>query len=100
MVGCNTQAIEPRSNSDIAIYRNTEKRSSLLASSPPALGDDEDGPLYSAASLQELKDSKPTTPRDLNTDASGSAVEDALNNSRTFDLSSKFGSSLSRYQQL
>jgi len=62
------------------------------------LDDDEDGPSYSAASVQELKDSTPTTPRDLNTDASGSEVEDALNNSRTLDLSSKFRSSLSKYQ--
>ena len=87
--------------SRIAIQRNAEKRSSLLTSSLPTrqLDDDEDGPSYSAASLQELKDSTPTTPRDLNPDASNSEVEDASNTSKTLDLSSKFGSSLSRYQQ-
>ena len=87
--------------SRIAIQRNAEKSSSLLAGNLPArsLDDDEDGPSYSAASLQALKDSQPTTPRDINIDVSNSEVEDASNNSKTLDLSSKFGSSLSKYQQ-
>lgn len=91
-----------RSNlSRIAIQRNAEKRSSLLASSLPTrqLDDDDDRPSYSAASLKELKDSTPNTPRDTNTDTSNSEVEDASSDVKALDLSTKFGSSLSRYQQ-
>lgn len=91
-----------RSNlSRIAIQRNAEKRSSLLASSLPTrlVDENDDGPSYSAASLRELKDSTPTTPRDIATDASNSDVEDTSSHTKALDLSSKFGSSLSRYQQ-
>ena len=61
--------------------------------------DNDDQPSYNAASLQELKDSTPNTPRDLSTDASNSEVEDVSANTQALDLTSKFGSSLSRYQQ-
>ena len=61
--------------------------------------EEEDRPSYSTASLQELKNSTPTTPRDLSTDANNSEVEDASNNIQSLDLTSKFGSSLSRYEQ-
>jgi hypothetical protein len=76
-------------------------RSSLLAGSLPSrqLDDDDNRPSYSVESLQELKDSTPTTPRDITTDTSNSEVEDESSNAKALDLSSKFGSSLSRYQQ-
>ena len=91
-----------RSNlSRIAVQRNASKRSSLLASNLPTRQsdgdeDDDDKPSYTAASLQELKNSTPTTPRDIITDASTSEIEDST---QALDLTSKFGSSLSRYQQ-
>ena len=91
-----------RSNlSRIAIQRNAEKRTSLLASniSTRKLDEDDDGPSYSAASLKELQDSTPTTPRDTSTDANNSEVEDTSSDAKALDLTSKFGSSLSRYQQ-
>ncbi|KAK3714677.1 hypothetical protein LTR37_007657 [Vermiconidia calcicola] len=91
-----------RSNlSRIAVQRNASKRSSLLASNLPTRQsdgdeDDDDKPSYTAASLQELKNSTPTTPRDIITDASTSEIEDST---QALDLTSKFGTSLSRYQQ-
>jgi hypothetical protein len=91
-----------RSNlSRIAIQRNAEKRSSLLASSLATreLDNEDNGPSYGAAALKELQDSTPTTPRDTGTEADNSEVEDASNNGKVLDLTSKFGSSLSRYQQ-
>lgn len=90
-----------RSNlSRVAIQRNAEKRSSLLAPSLPLRReeDDDERPSYSKDYLQELKDSTPTTPRDL-TSNSASDVEDVSTGTQALDLSSKFGSSLARYQQ-
>lgn len=91
-----------RSNlSRIAIQRNASQQSSRLGSVLHArqTEDDEDGPSYSAASLQALKHSTPTTPQDLMTDASNSEVEDVSTSTQALDLSSKFGDSLARYQQ-
>jgi len=92
-----------RSNlSRITIQRNASKRTSLLASSLPARDphDDDDRPSYSASSLQELKDSTPSTPRDLGTsEISNPDVDDAASRTQALDLSSKFGASLARYQQ-
>lgn len=86
--------------SKIASQRNAAKRSSLLASNLPTRQyDDDDRPSYTAASLEELKNSTPTTPRDPATDASASEVEDVEKSSQALDLSSKFGNSLSRYEQ-
>ncbi|KAH9815714.1 Nineteen complex-related protein 2 [Teratosphaeria destructans] len=89
-----------RSNvSRIAIQRNASKRSSLLASSLPTrrADDDENRPAYTAASLQELKDSTPFTPQaTVDQDAGMQLVSQGR---QELDLSSKFGSSLSRYQQ-
>lgn len=70
--------------SRIAVQRNADKRATFQASDLP--GNDDDGPSYSASDLQALKDSTPSTPQ----------VDD---NAQPLDLSSKFGSSLSRYQQ-
>ena len=91
-----------RSNiSRLVIQRNAAKRSSLLASSLPARESEDDGdqPSYSASYLQELKNSTPTTPRDLAADVSNSEVDDVADSTQALDLSTKFGSSLSRYQQ-
>ena len=87
--------------SRIAIQRNAAKRTSLNPSNLPSReqDNDDDRPSYSAASLQELKDSTPTTPRDISTDADTSEVETASNDVQALDLTSKFGNSLSRYQQ-
>ena len=98
----NTGIVTPkRSNlSRVVIQRNASQKSSLLATAlPTRVSDDEDRPSYSTASLRELKDSTPNTPRDLSTDASNSEVEDVANNTQALDLSSKFGSNLARYQQ-
>ena len=46
-----------------------------------------------------MKSSTPTTPRDITTDTSNYEVEDVLSGTQALDLSSKFGSSLSKYQQ-
>lgn len=86
--------------SKIASQRNAAKRSALSRSDVPTRRDsDEDGPSYSAASLQELKNSTPSTPRDPGTETSVSEVEDVEKSTQALDLSSKFGSSLSRYNQ-
>ena len=86
--------------SRIAVQRNASKRASLLASSLPVRPDDEDDdrPSYSAASLRELKNSTPKTPGDLTTEPN-SDVDDVEKSTQALDLSSKFGNSLSRYQQ-
>lgn len=60
---------------------------------------DEQRPVYNQAHLQQLKASTPSTPRDLTTDVSASELDTVADTTRTLDLSSKFGPSLSRYQQ-
>lgn len=90
-----------RSNvSRVAIQRNSAKRSSLLASQLPTRQpeDAEDRPSYSAASLQELKDSTPSTPKDVGS-VPDTDIEGVSSGTQALDLSSKFGSSLARYQQ-
>nr|POE49445.1 hypothetical protein CFP56_50362 [Quercus suber] len=78
--------------SRLAIHRNASKRTSLLAQTLPRRAspdpNDDDRPDYSADSLRQLKDSTPSTPRDLSTPVPP----------QTLDLSSKFGSSLARYE--
>ncbi|KAK4550158.1 hypothetical protein LTR36_003125 [Oleoguttula mirabilis] len=89
--------------SRVAIQRNASKRSSLLAAQLPARQSDEeeDRPSYSAESLQALKASTPSTPRDLSTPVTDddASVQDMQQGTQALDLSSKFGSSLARYQQ-
>ncbi|KAK5124186.1 hypothetical protein LTR85_001889 [Meristemomyces frigidus] len=89
--------------SRVAIQRNASKHSSLLASQLPARHSDEekDRPSYSAESLQALKASTPSTPRDLGTPGTedDASVQDVQQGTQALDLSSKFGSSLARYQQ-
>lgn len=86
--------------SRVAIQRNAAKRSSLSSSQLPTryLDDDEDRPDYSAAALQQLKDSTPSTPQNLASNET-SDVDDVSSSTQALDLSSKFGTSLSRYQQ-
>lgn len=87
-----------RSNlTKIAVQRNASKqRSSFLPSDLPS--DSENAPSYSAADLQALKNSTPSTPQQLQS-AGASDVEDVSATTQALDLNSKFGSSLSRYQQ-
>lgn len=87
--------------SRVAIHKNIAKRSSLLASQLPKQDEDEDEedrPSYSAASLRELRDSTPATPKDFSS-ATNTDLEDVSEGTQALDLSSKFGSSLARYQQ-
>ncbi|KAK5108857.1 hypothetical protein LTR62_007747 [Meristemomyces frigidus] len=83
--------------SRIASQRNAAIRASILS---PREVEEEDGSKasYDAASLHELKASTPSTPRDLTTAADDTAIQGVANSTRDLDLSSKFGSSLSRYQ--
>ncbi|EME79393.1 uncharacterized protein MYCFIDRAFT_87356 [Pseudocercospora fijiensis CIRAD86] len=86
--------------SRIAVHKTVAKRSSLLATTLPrreAEYEDE-RPSYSAASLQQLKDSTPSTPQNFSS-ATSTDVEDVSQVTQSLDLSSKFGSSLARYQQ-
>ena len=98
-----TGVVTPRRSnlSRIAIQRNASKRLSVLPSnlSSRQLDEDDDRPSYSAESLRELKDSTPTTPRDATTDVSNSDADDEPSTAKAIDLTSKFGSSLARYQQ-
>ena len=87
-----------RSNlAKIAVQRNASKqRSSFLPSDLPS--DSDNAPSYSAADLQALKNSTPSTPQQVQS-AGTSDVEDVSATTQALDLNSKFGSSLSRYQQ-
>lgn len=58
--------------------------------------EEDDRPNYSAAHLQALKNSTPSTPQEF-TSAGNSDVEDVSTGTRDLDISSKFGSSLARY---
>lgn len=58
--------------------------------------EEDDRPNYSAAHLQALKNSTPSTPQEF-TSAGTSDAEDVAIGTRDLDISSKFGSSLSRY---
>jgi hypothetical protein len=60
--------------------------------------DEEERPSYSAASLQALKDSTPSTPQAFGS-AESSDIDDVSTGTRDLDISSKFGSSLARYEQ-
>ncbi|KAF2163918.1 hypothetical protein M409DRAFT_57029 [Zasmidium cellare ATCC 36951] len=86
--------------SRIAVQHNASKRSSLLASQLPTrqYEDDEERPSYSAASLQELKDSTPATPQNVSS-AGDTEIEKVSSGTQALDISSKFGSSLAHYQQ-
>lgn len=86
--------------SRIATQRNASKRSSLLVSQLPSRPqeDEEDRPSYSAAALQDLKASTPSTPN--NPDLAGDMeLEKVSSGTQALDISSKFGSSLAHYQQ-
>ncbi|EMC95475.1 hypothetical protein BAUCODRAFT_72865 [Baudoinia panamericana UAMH 10762] len=86
-----------RSNvSRLAIQRNASQRLYDLPPRPFSDADD-DRPSYSAESLQALKESTPATPQDFGD--SDAAVQDVAQSTQALDLTSKFGSSLARYQQ-
>lgn len=86
--------------SRVAIHRNASKRSSLTATPLPKREpeDEDEYPSYSAASLKQLKDSTPSTPQDFSS-ATSTDIDDVSKGTQSLDLSSKFGSSLTRYQQ-
>jgi hypothetical protein len=86
--------------SRVAIHKNAAKRSSLLPNELPhrPVDDEDERPSYNAASLRALKDSTPSTPKDL-TSAATSDVESVSSGTQALDISSKFGSSLARYGQ-
>jgi len=78
--------------SRIAVQRNANKRAAFQPSDLPSKEtEDDDGPSYGASDLQALKESTPSM--------QVATVEDVSNSTQALDLSSKFGSSLSRYQQ-
>ena len=87
--------------SRVAIQRNAAKRSSLLPFQLPTRDgqDEDDRPNYSAASLQELRNSTPSTPRDLNITLTEPDADEISTGTQALDISSKFGSSLAHYQQ-
>ncbi|KAF2224372.1 nineteen complex-related protein 2-domain-containing protein [Elsinoe ampelina] len=91
--------VTPKRNnlSKVAIQRNAERR---LAADVPFRGSregSEERPTYSRTVLDELKQSTPSTPRDLS--VSTTDVEDTGETpGKAVDLASKFGNSLSRYQ--
>jgi hypothetical protein len=87
--------ISKRSNlTKIAVQRNASKqRSSFLPSDLPS--DSDNTPSYGAADLQALKNSTPSTPQQLQSDAEDPSAATTL---QALDLNSKFGSSLARYQ--
>ncbi|KAK5677926.1 hypothetical protein LTS10_009809 [Elasticomyces elasticus] len=89
-----------RSNvAKIAIQRNAALRAVELPRRSEDEGEDS-RPSYDTASLNELKASTPATPRDFaSADESEAALQDVSQATRELDLSSKFGSSLARYQQ-
>ncbi|KAK1053728.1 hypothetical protein LTR33_014316, partial [Friedmanniomyces endolithicus] len=83
----------------IAIQRSAAKRAIEL---PRRLDDEAEDirPSYDTAALNELKASTPVTPRDFaSADESEAAVQDVSEATQELDLSSKFGSTLARYQQ-
>ncbi|KAK5738543.1 hypothetical protein LTR17_005879 [Elasticomyces elasticus] len=89
-----------RSNvAKIAVQRNAALRAVELPRRSEDEGEDS-RPSYDTASLNELKASTPATPRDFaSADESEVALQDVSQSTRELDLSSKFGSSLARYQQ-
>jgi len=62
---------------------------------------EDDGPSYTAESLQQLRDSTPSTPLEIigqNTDKDP-GIGEVSQGTQALNLSSKFGSSLARYQE-
>ncbi|PNS21838.1 hypothetical protein CAC42_436 [Sphaceloma murrayae] len=87
-----------RSNlSKVTLQRNAERRRAADVPFRAAREDSEERPVYNKSMLEELKQSTPSTPKDIS--RTGTDVEeDAPGAGRAVDLASKFGSSLSRYQ--
>lgn len=83
--------------SRIASQRNAALRTSTLSRRQSNEENDE-RPSYNAASLQELKASTPSLPKDLASGNEDAALQGVSEATRDLDLSSKFGSSLARYQ--
>ncbi|EME44256.1 hypothetical protein DOTSEDRAFT_62732 [Dothistroma septosporum NZE10] len=89
--------------SRVALQRNASKRRFLLASQLPGRQnededeDEDDRPHYSSDALQELKASTPSAPQNFGA-PSDTDVESVSSGTQALDISSKFGSSLARYE--
>ncbi|KAK4990529.1 hypothetical protein LTR28_001455, partial [Elasticomyces elasticus] len=80
--------------SRLAIHRNAEKRTSDLLSTRVEMG----RPSYSKDHLDELRQSTPSTPKELeSTEVTDGEREAQTDNIRALDIASKFGTDLSRY---
>ncbi|KAL1585925.1 hypothetical protein WHR41_04993 [Cladosporium halotolerans] len=79
--------------SKIAVQRNASARSSFQPSDLPSEEPADNAPTYSAADLQALRASTPSTPQNPPSD-----TDSVTANTQALDLNSKFGSSLARYQ--
>lgn len=86
--------------SRLAIQRNAEKRTASDLPLRAGRDEEDDRPSYSKDYLQELKQSTPSTPKDLaSLSATSTDVEDLESNpSQALDIASKFGANLSRYR--
>ncbi|KAJ9624798.1 hypothetical protein H2203_004748 [Taxawa tesnikishii (nom. ined.)] len=87
-----------RSNlSRVAIQRSAEKRSNDL---PFRAGreDDEIRPSYSKGYLEELKQSTPSTPKDLSASTTDAEDGGVPLDAQALDITAKFGTNLNRYQ--
>ena len=89
--------VTPKRNnlSRVAIQRNAEKRGAADIPFRGSKEDDEERPSYSKSYLEELKHSTPSTPRDLSAPPTDGEVE--AEPSRAVNISSKFGTDISRY---
>ena len=90
--------VTPKRNnlSRLAIQRNAEKRSASDLPFRAGRDTDDDRPSYSKDYLSELKQSTPSTPKDLLSRSTTPNPEDS--STQALDIASKFGSDLSRYK--
>lgn len=89
--------VTPKRNnlSRVAIQRNAEKRGAADIPFRVSRDDDEERPSYNKNYLEELKQSTPSTPRELSAPPTGGEVD--VEPSRAIDITSKFGKDISRY---
>jgi len=89
--------VTPKRNnlSRVAIQRNAEKRGAADIPFRVSREDDEERPSYNKNYLEELKQSTPSTPRDLSAPSTDGEAD--VEPSRTVDITSKFGKDISRY---
>ncbi|TKX27155.1 transcription factor-like protein 3 [Elsinoe australis] len=83
--------------SKVAIQRNAERRLAADVPFRTTREDSEERLSYNKSTLEELRQSTPSTPKDISPSTTDLEDERA-GPARAVDLASKFGSSLSRYQ--